>query len=68
MAISASNLFDGFELLVLNLRILALRFMECHGVGCAASGTLCAFQILLSEKPCEQVATDHDNDADNYVE
>jgi len=42
--------------------------MACHGAGCAVSVTLCAFQILLLEKPREEVATDHDNDTDGYEE
>jgi len=42
--------------------------MESHGVGCAVSLTLCPFQILLLEKPREEVATDYDNDTDGYEE
>ena len=30
--------------------------------------TLCPFQILLLEKPREEVATDYDNDTDGYEE
>jgi hypothetical protein len=69
MAISAALTFSTVScFLPLNFRILAVSFMAYHGAGHTVSLTLCAFQILLHEKPCEQVATDHDNDTDDYEE
>ena len=69
MAISAARTSSTVSsFLFLNFRILAVSFMACHGVGCAVSLTLCPFQILLLEKPREEVATDYDNDTDGYEE
>jgi len=68
-AINAARTFlTVSSFLPLNFRILAVSFMACHHAGCAVSITLCAFQILLREKPREQVATDHDNHTGNYEE